>query len=119
MVLGVYLTLDQGIVYNGDYSDVSGFKLTGTIYSDKEKTTAMNLTGYTLTMNMFKNNGYADYFNKACTITIAASGTFYISVASGNLPFDGLYNVTISLSKSGSKVTTLNRQELLIQRGPQ
>jgi hypothetical protein len=119
MPLGVYLTLDQDIIYNGNYSDVSGFKLTGTIYSDKERTTAMNLTGYTLTMSMYKNESFLDHFNQACTITVAASGTFYISVTSGTLPFSGLYNVVISLTKSGTKVTTLNRQELLIQRGPQ
>lgn len=115
MVLGLYLTLDQDIIFDGNYSDVSGFRITGTIYSDKEKTTPFTLTGYTLTMNMYKNS-FTDWFNQTCTITVAANGTFYIAVTSGMLPYPGLYNVAMTLTKSGSKVTTLNRQELLIQR---
>lgn len=119
MVLGVYLTLDQGIVYNGDYSDVSGFKLTGTVYSDINKTTAFNLTGYTITLQFFKNGGFIDYLAQTCTITVAASGTFYLSLTDGALPFSGIYEAKIELTKSGTKVRSLNRVEVLIERGPQ
>jgi len=119
LVLGIYLTLDQGSIYNGNFSDVSGFKLTGTIYSNKERTTAMDLTGYTLTMSMIRNATSTDWFNKECTITTAASGTFFISIVTNTLPSAAIYDVILSLTKSGTKVTTLNRQELLIARGPE
>ena len=118
MTLGVYLTLDQTTLYNGDYSDVSGFKLTGTVYSDINKTTAFNLTGYTLTLQFFRSGGFSDYLAQTCTITVAASGTFYLSLTDGALPFAGLYEAKIELTKSGTKVRSLNRVEILIESGP-
>lgn len=118
MVLGTYVTLDQTTLYNGNYSDVAGLKVTGTVYSDVNKTTAFNLTGYTITLRMYKENGFSDQFNQTATITTAASGTFYISIASGTLPYAGLYLLDVALSKSGTLVSNLNRIEILIIRGP-
>ncbi len=118
MPLGVYVSLDQSLLYNDNFSDVSGFKLTGTIYSDIDKTTAFNLTGYTIKLRLAQENAKSDNFNQTCTITVAASGTFYLSVTENTLPVAGLYLATVELTKSGTKVTTLNRTELLIKRGP-
>lgn len=119
MVLGYYLTLDQKVLFNGNYSDASGLKITGTCYSDIGKTVAFDLSGYTITMRIHRENGFVDQFNQACTITVAASGTFYINVTTGTLPVAGLYLVDIELSKSGTVISNLNRVELLIKRGPQ
>lgn len=119
MPLGVYLTLDQTVLFNGNYSDVTGFRITGTVYSDIGRAVAFDLTGYTLTLMFQKEGGYTDHLNKTCTIDVAASGTFYLAVTSGSLPPAGLYLASIELSKSGSVVTSLNRVEVLIQRGAQ
>ncbi len=118
MPLGVYLTLDQLVLYNDNFSDVSGFKLTGTVYSDADRTTAFNLTGYTIKLRLSQENAKSDNFNQTCTITVAASGTFYLSVTENTLPTAGLYLANVELTKSGSKVTTLNRVEVLVKRGP-
>lgn len=118
MPLGIYLTLDQNVLYNENFSDVSGFKLTGTIYSDIGRAVAFNLTGYTVKLRLHKENAKSDNFNQTCTIDVAASGTFYLSVTENTLPTEGLYFATIELTKSGTKVSSLNRVEILIKRGP-
>lgn len=117
MVLGYYLTLDQTSLYNGNFSDT--LKITGTCYSDINKTTALDLTGYTLTLKLHKENSSADWYGQTCSITTAASGTFNKAVTSGTLPFAGLYLVDLVLTKSGTQISNLNRIELLIQRGPE
>lgn len=118
MPLGVYLTLDQLVLYNENFSDVSGFKITGTVYSDINKTVAFDTTGYTIKLRLSKENGKADNFNQTCTATVAASGTFYLSVTENTLPIEGLYLAILELTKSGTKVSSLNRTEVLIKRGP-
>lgn len=118
MPLGIYLTLDQLVLYNENFSSDSSLKLTGTAYSDVNKTTAFNLTGYTITLRLSKENGKADNLNQACTATVAASGTFYLSVTENTLPTEGLYLAILELTKSGTKVSSLNRTEVLIKRGP-
>jgi hypothetical protein len=118
MSLGIYVTLDQSIIYNDNYSDVSGFRLTGTIYSDIGKTVAFDTTGYTIKLRFSQGNGKADAFNQTCTATVAASGTFHLAVTTNTLPEAGLYLAHVELSKSGSIVTSLNRSEMLIRRGP-
>lgn len=118
MTLGCYLTLDQGVIYNDNYSSDSSLKLTGTFYSDIGKTTAFNLTGYTIKLRIHRDGARSDLFNQTCTITIAASGTFYLNVTSGTLPYPGMYLVTGELAKSGTVVSSLNRVELLVRAGP-
>ena len=118
MPLGIYLTLDQSSIYNENFSDVSGFRITGTVYSSINKDVVFDLTGYTIKLRLSKENGKSDYLNETCTITVAASGTFYLAVTENMLPTAGIYLVYVELSKSGSKITSLNRNELLIQRGP-
>ena len=118
MPLGIYLTLDQNSIYNDNFSDVAGFKITGTIYSDIGKTAAFDITGYTIKLRLAKENGKSDYLNETCTATVAASGTWYLSVTENTLPTAGLYLAYIELTKSGSKITSLNRNELFIQKGP-
>jgi len=117
-MLGVYLSLDQSVIYNDNFSDVSALKLTGTIYSDVNKTTAFNLTGYTIKIKLSEENGKADYLNQTCTITSAVAGTFYLSVAESTLPTAAIYLANIELVKSGTKVSSLNRTELLVKRAP-
>ncbi len=121
MTLGSYLTLDQGILYNGNFSSDSSLRVTGTLYTDPEKTTPFVLTGYTLTMRIHRDHSTVDLFNQTCTINSATAGTFYINIADNTLPstgYTGVYLVDVVLTKSGTRVTNLNRVEILIQRGP-
>lgn len=118
MPLGIYLTLDQLVLYNENFSDVSGFRITGTVYSDIDKSVAFNLTGYTIKLRLSRENAKSDNFNQTCTITVAASGTFYLAVTENTLPTAGLYLANVELTKSGTKVTSMNRVEVLIKRGP-
>ena len=118
MSLGIYVTIDQSVLYNDNYSDVTGFRLTGTIYSDITKTVVFDTTGYTIKLKLSQGNGKSDAFNQTCTATVAASGTFHLAVATNTLPVAGLYLAHVELSKSGSVVTSLNRNEILIRRGP-
>lgn len=115
MVLGYYLDFPQTVLFNGNFS--STLKLTGTCYNEPQKTTAFDLSGYTLTLRLYRENGISDYFNDTCTITVAASGTWEKAVTS--LPYAGLYLVDLVLTKSGTQISNLNRIEILIQRGPQ
>jgi hypothetical protein len=117
MPLGIYVTIDQSIICNDNYSDVSGFRITGTIYSDINKTVAFDTTGYTIKLRLSRNRK-SDSFNQTCTATVAASGTFYLQVTTGTLPTAGIYSAYVELSKSGSVITSLNRHEILIRSTP-
>lgn len=118
MVLGVYLKLDQLVLFEDDFSDDSSLKITGTVYSDKYLSSAFNLTGYTITLKFYKEDARSDRLNEACTITVAASGTFYLNLATTEMPTAGLYLAKVTLTKSGTQVSSLNRVEVLIKRGP-
>lgn len=116
MTLGYYLTLDQLVLFNSNFSD--SLKITGTCYSNKNKSTAFNLSGYTLTLRFYKESGTTDYYNKTADITVAANGTWNEAVTSGTLPYEGLYLIDLVLTKSGTQISNLNRVEVLIKRGP-
>ena len=118
MVLGVYLKLDQLVLYNSDFSDDSSLKLTGTVYSDAYLSTAFDLTGYTLTLRFYRDDSRSDRLNDTCTITTAEDGTFYLNVAQNSMPTPNIYLAKMELSKSGTVVSSLNRIEVLIKRGP-
>jgi hypothetical protein len=116
MAYGLYLSLDQDKWFRNDFS--SEDLLTGTIYTNKQLTVAKNLTGYTLTVRMWRDRAWGDRFNKTATIVTAASGTFSYAVAEGEMPPPGIYKVSIELTKAGTKESTLNRQELFVKIGP-
>jgi hypothetical protein len=111
-----YLALDQPKWYRDDFS--SEDKLTGTIFTNQSYTVKKNLTGYTLKVRMNKNYRWGDHFNKTATIVTAADGTWSYAVNQNEMPPPGIYNVKLELSKSGVKISTLNRVELLILEGP-
>lgn len=104
MAYGIFLKLDIGSWRAGDYSATN--KLTGTIYSEKEKISPFNLTGYTLKVRIYKRWRDQDYFNKTASIVTAASGTWSYAVGSGEMPPFGIYLVEIELSKSGEVMST-------------
>jgi len=104
MAYGAYLSLDQTRWIRGDYSSTN--KLTGTIYTDKAKSTALNLTGYTVKVRIYKRWKYSDIFNKTATIVTAASGTWSYAVASNEMVTSGFWLVEAELSKTGEVMST-------------
>lgn len=115
MVLGAYLKLDQSTLYRNNFSSDS--KFTGTIYTDKNLTTAFNLTGYTLKLRFHREFSNNDLLNVTASITTAASGTFNYAFTSGDMPTPGIYLCSVELTKSGSQINTLNRNEVYIKIG--
>jgi hypothetical protein len=116
LAYGLYLTLDQQEWYRGDFSSES--KLTGTIFTNKNKTTKKDLSGYTVTIRLFKSRTIGDRFNKQATIVSATNGTFEYAVGEGEMPIFGLYEVVVTLTKTGVQESTLNHVELQVLEGP-
>ena len=116
MAYGLFLTLDQNRWFREDFS--SDNKLTGTIFTDVNKTTAKNLTGFTLTIRMNRPKAFGDFFNKTASIEVAASGTWSFAIGTGEIPPRGIYFVKLELSKAGARESTLNRVELHVVEGP-
>lgn len=115
MVYGIYNKLDQAKWREGDFSSTN--KLTGTIYSDRNKTSAFNLTGYAIKVKMYKRWRNSDYFGKIGAIVVAASGTWSYAVAQGEMPPSGLYLIEVELTKAGEQMSTFP-EEFYIQSGP-
>jgi len=116
MAYGIYLTLDQDQWFNADFSATN--KLTGTIYTDINRQTAKNLTGYTLKLRMHRPKHFGDFFNKTADIVVAADGTWSYAVKQGEIPPRGIYYVKLEIAKSGDQESTLNRVELHVLEGP-
>ena len=114
MAYGLWLTLDQKQWFRDDFSSEN--KLTGTIYTDINKTSTKNLSGYTLKIRMHRPKYYGDFFNQIASDD--GSGVFSYAVGVGEMPPRGIYFVKIELSKTGVVESTLNRVELQILEGP-
>ena len=112
----MYLSLDQDKWFRGDFSATN--KLTGTIYTDINQTTAKNLTGYTIKVKFFKENRLGERFNNTASIVVAGNGTWEYAVNRDDIPPSGLYLVKVELSQSNDQESSLNRVEILILRGP-
>jgi hypothetical protein len=116
LAYGLYLSLDQKRWFRNDFSATN--KITGTLYTDVNQTVAKNLTGYTVTIKLYKPRTIGDRFNKTATIVTAADETFEYAVGEGEMPIYGLYWMIIQLTKSGDRETTLNDVEFQILEGP-
>ena len=112
MAYGLYLTLDQRRWRYGDFSSANG--LTGTVYTDEAKTTPKNLTGYTITLRLFKFPlGNTDFLNQTATAVVAASGTWQFLPTQGQMPAWHAYYAKIELTQSGVQESTLNNDQVL------
>jgi hypothetical protein len=116
MAYGLYLVLDQPRWYRGDFSSES--KLTGAIYTNKNKTSAKNLSGFTVKIRIYKPRRFGDRFNKTATVVSATNGTWEYAVQDGEMPVFGLYEVKAEISKDGVRESTLNYVELFVSEGP-
>lgn len=117
MVYGIYLSLDQTQWFRGDFSSEN--KLTGTIYTDNQLVTAKDLTGFTVTIVLFRPGTLSSRFRKTATIVSAANGTWEYAVQDSEMPPSGIYQAKVELTKSGVQESTLNYVELLILTGPE
>lgn len=104
MAYGLYLTVDQKEWREYDFSDTD--LLTGTIYTDEAKTSAKNLTGYTVDILIYKDGSSAAHFDKTATIVTAANGTWSYAVAEGEMVPAGLWKIEAEISQSGQRVST-------------
>lgn len=110
-----YLKLDQSVWAYSDFTDSSTYALTGTIYTDAALSSAATITGLTLTIeftNVYQNSAS---FTDTADIVSAGSGTWRYKPSTGEMPAKGVYTVVIKTTVSGSQVTTINRQEILIR----
>ena len=99
----------------GDYSATN--KLTGQIFTEKEKTNPFNLTEYTITIRLFKRWNDSDFFNQAAAIVAAASGTWSLAITSTMMPFADLYQIEAEVSKS-VEVMSSQPEECYIKGSP-
>lgn len=116
MSYGTHLTLDQPIWFRNDFSSES--KLTGTLYTDVNRTVKKNLTGFTLTLKLWKPRTVGDRFNKVASIVSAVDGTWEYAVQEGDMPIYGLYYVGLELTKAGVRETNINQVEFMLLEGP-
>jgi len=114
MAYGAYLSLGQTVWRQGDYSSTN--KLTGTVHSDRAKTAVFNLTGYTVTIRIFKRWQNTDLFNKVATVSTPSSGVWSYAVAQGEMPQAGVYMVEAELSKAGEVMST-EPEEFFVEGG--
>lgn len=113
----LYLKLDTETWKEFDFDDTNG--ITGTIYTDRAFSSAKDLTGFTITLKLYKIWHRVARIQKECTIVVAASGTWKYLPVEGDIPVAGLYEAEIELTdNSGIKKSTINRVEFYIKRSP-
>ena len=104
----LYLKVDTPVWYKGDYTDVGGLSITGTIYSNATMVTAFDYTGYTLKIKGFNQRGEEEFSFDAAAVT-EASGTWIFSPAIGNLNIDFIGDIVIELTKTDSRLQARGR----------
>jgi len=115
MAYGLHLSVDQREWREFEYSATN--KLTGTIYTDEDKTTAKDLTGYSIQILIYKDNTNASYFSETASIVTAADGTWSYAVNDGEMAPEGFYLIEAQLTKSGDRESTFP-EHFYISRSP-
>ncbi len=114
----LYLDSDQDRWFRNNFSDED--KLTGTVYTDINQTTAKDLTGYTIKVILTRRDGpgrHGDFLGATGSIVTADEGTWDYAMREQDVPPRGVYWMAIQLTKSGTRITTLNRVEFHILEG--
>jgi predicted deacetylase len=94
------LNLDQEEWVKGNYTATTGNGVSFTIYTEPKMANVKNLTGYTLEMLAYDQDGVRLYLYD-CDIVVAASGTGEFLPISGEFNNDFIGEVEIRLTKSG------------------
>ena len=89
-------------VPKGDYGYLLGF----TVQNSAGE--AYNLTGYTITLKVWREGIPGLLLSGDCTIVVAANGTCTYLVAAGDFSRSGIYKAEIELTKSGAVESTAN-----------
>jgi hypothetical protein len=91
-----------------DFTDENALSITGTIYSDKNLTTAFDLTGYTLTLRIIDNQGHIIEDNSDdIEIVTAGSGTWRFKPQDGRMFTELNGQIVVRLEKSGSQISAI------------
>ena len=90
----------------GDYTASTGNGISFTIYTEEKMINAKNLTGYTLKIKLYDQNGDR-ILSEDCSILVAASGTGEFLPANGNLNINFIGEGEIELTGSGEILTAI------------
>jgi len=98
-----YNKLDTTQWGKGDFTDVTGEAITGTIFTDETLLTAFDLTNYTLELIFFDEVDNKVIKNGLTpTIVSASNGTWKFQPVAGDLDFQFVGSVLVRLTKTGS-----------------
>jgi len=104
----LYVKLDSHEWGVEDFTDEDALSLTGTIYSDRELSTAFDLTGYNLDFRMISQGKITlDDNGEDTEIVTAASGTFRYKPDNGKVVVEANGEVNIRLEKTGTQVSAV------------
>ena len=104
--MSLFNKLNQEVWIGRDFGTATGLGLSGTIYTTPEFITVSNLTGYTLKIRLYDQDGY-EVFSDDCNILVAASGTWEYLPTDGELNFDFVGEVRIELLKATQRTTAV------------
>ena len=116
MAEDLFLKLDSKVWKEYDFDDTDG--ITGTVYTDRAMTSAKNLTGFTITLNLYRRWHRVARISQTATAVVAASGTWKWLPTEGDMPISGVYNAEIELTQDGLRKSTINDVEVHVKRGP-
>lgn len=100
----LFLKIDQTEWPFGDFSTES--KLTGTIYTDKELVTPKDLTGFTISIKLFRRWHRMSFISQNVSAVSAVNGTWEYAVTESDFIHPGLFQLELELTKSGVREST-------------
>ncbi len=100
----LFSVLNQEVWSIGNHTDNTGQGLSGTVYTEPKAVNAKNLTGYTLKIRLYDQNGF-EVFSDDVDILVAASGTWEYLPDVGSLNFVFIGELEVELTKSDEEVT--------------
>lgn len=90
--------------FPNDYTSTTTNGLSGVIYTDPSLSSVKSLTGYTLKIRLYDQDGY-EVFSDDAVVLVAASGTWEYLPSLGELHFDFIGELVVELAKSGEVLT--------------
>ena len=96
--------LDQEEWVRGDYTATTGNGVSFTIYTEPKMANVKNLTGYTLEVLAYDQDGIRLY-TYDCDIVTAGSGTGEFLPISGEFNIEFIGEIEVRLTKSGEVLT--------------
>jgi hypothetical protein len=115
----LYLKLDNNIFVYGNYG--ASVVISGTVYSDRDLTSAVDLTGFTPIIRIHEMFSLVDKFGKTATITpdqTGSKGKFSYTTLLGDMTISpGVYECNLNLSKTGTDSLDTEPVKIIIEYG--